>query len=429
MFKLLYKRNVSIVLFVGFLVLNLYYFTSNFFLFFLNEGNNADEYYENNLYSITTISIEKIFYSQAQPYIFISSCFNSILNTPKIATRLVSLVVCLMLIFYFLKKINSAKCDLLEKIYKSTLFVCAIFITNQMYIGTSDFLSFVFIVPAFLIILESIAFGKINLTIKQSCVVGMLFALSLATRPTAIVLIVAFYLSFILIIGLKKMFCKENYIIGISCLFFFFVINFLPIIEQNRVVLDVKEVPKETGVTWFQINYLMAKNVDSKKTSSIKWLTVQEVIDFKKANPNFVFPKNQIDLLLKEPGLYFRQMIRMFVKSSYSSYRFMYLLFPILFLSFLKKGKIKNCLILNYASEREDFQNKIVVIFYVLSILFFSFLAVKMMEYRWVIPVLILYAYFSLSYLSKFTEKARFLIYNLSFISGIVMYVMFFIKT
>lgn len=429
MFKFLFKRNVSLVFFICFLVLNLYYFANNFLLYFLNKGSNADEYYENNLYSIGTVSIEKIFYTQSQPYIFISSCFNFILKSPKIATRSVSLIVCLLLIFYFLKRINSGKCVLLEKIYKSTLFICAIFITNQMFIGTSDFLSFCFIIPAFLIVIESIEFGKINLDTKQSCIVGVLFALSIATRPTAVVLITAFYISFILIVGLKKMFCKSNYVIGITCLIFFFIINFLPIIQQNKVVLDVKEVPAATGVNWFQRNYLMAKYWDSKNTPTTQWVSTQEVIDFKKENPNFEFPKNQIDLLLKEPGLYFRQMIRMFVIALYTSYRFMYLLFPILFLSFVNKEKIKPIFTFNYGNESEIYQNKIIVIFHLLSIIMFSFLAVKLFEFRWIIPTMILYAYFSLNYLSKFTEESRFLIYNLSFISGIAMYSLFFIKT
>lgn len=427
-FDFLYRKNSSIFLFLGFIVLNLYYFINNLFFYFFNKGNNGDEYYEYNLYSIAPISLEKIFYTPSQPYIFISSCFNYVLNDPKTATRLVSLVVCLFLIFYFLKRINSIKGTLLEKAYKSTFFICAIFITNQMFIGTSDFLSFVFIIPPLLIIIESQQFGKMNLSRKQSIVIGVLFALSVTTRPTSLVLLLSFYLSFIFLAGFKTIFCKENYLIGITSLMVFLMINAMPLVEQNKIILDDKEIPEEIGVSWFQRNYLMAKYWDSNKIPHTQWISTQEVIAFKKANPNFDFPKNQIDLLLKEPGLYLRQMIRMFVKGLYTSYRFMYLLFPILFLSFLKSEKHKSIGDINNRNEKIVFQNKIVIVFYFLSIIGFSFLRVKLFEFRWIIPCMILYTYFSLCYLSKFPEKYRFLVYNVSFISGIVLYILFFIK-
>lgn len=427
--EFLYKKTVSVFLFIVFLVLNLYYFASNFFLIFLNEGSNGDEYYENNLYTISTITLEKIFYTPSQPYIFISSCVNFVLNSPKIAARLVSLVVCLLLFFYFIKKINYDKIFFLEKIYKSTLFICAVLITNQMFIGTSDFLSVVFIVIPLLMIIERIQSNKMNLSTRQSILIGVFFAFSVATRPTSMVLIGSFYLTFILMCGISAVFCKENYLIGITSLIVFLMLNFLPLMEQNKIILDVKEVPKETGVNWFQRNYLMAKYWDSDKIPHTQWISTQEVIDFKKANPNFDIPKNQIDLLIKEPGLYFRQMCRMFVKALYTSYRFMYLLFPILFLSFIKHKGYKNIKDINNDNEKIIFQNKTVIVFHLLSIIIFSFLAVKLFEFRWVIPSMILYTYFSLNYLSKFPEKYRFVVYNLSFISGIIMYILFFIKT
>ena len=80
-------------------------------------------------------------------------------------------------------------------------------------------------------------------------------------------------------------------------------------------------------------------------------------------------------------------------------------------------------------NEKIIFQNKIMVVFHMLSIIIFSFLAVKLFEFRWVIPNLILYTYFSLNYLSKFPEKYRFLVYNLNFISGIVLYILYIYKT
>ena len=426
--KFLYNKNISIILFIGFLMLNLYYFIINFSLIFLNKGCNADEYYQDNLYSLSTISFEKIFYTPSQPYILISSFVNFVLKSPKISTRLVSLLACFLLVIYLVRKINLVKATLLEKTYQSILFICAVFITNQMFKGTSDFLAFVLIIPALLIIIENISKKKLNLSVKQSVIVGVFFGISVASRPTSFVLISSFYIVLLLMLGYKNFFCKENYRIAGTSLIILFIINFLPLVEQNTIILDVKEVPKETGVNWFQRNYLMAKYWDSNKIPNSKWISTQEVIDFKKANPNFIFPKNQIDLLIKEPGLYFRQMIRMFVKALYSSYRFMYLLFPILFVSFIKNKYIVSKIYINNNNEKDIFQNKIIVIFHLLSIILFSFLAVKLFEFRWVIPSMILYTYFSLKYVSNFPIKIRFLVYNVSFISGIFMYSLYFIN-
>lgn len=428
----LFNKNLSVVLFAGFAIMNLYYFIKNFFETFFNIGSNADEYYEGNLYTISNITTDKLFYTPSQPYVFLSSLVNSIINSPKIAVRLVSLLSCLYLLFYFIKRIKintNVEKDSLEKMYKTSFIVCAIFITNQIFIGTSDFLSVVFLVFAFYFVLESISSNNMILSTKKSIIIGFLFAIAFATRPTAIVLIVSFYFSFLMVLGFKNIFLKQNYIIGLTGILVIVLINILPIIEQKKIILDIKEIPKETGVNWFQRNYLMAKFWDEGKLPNTQWIGTTDVINYKKENPDFVFPKNQIDLMIKEPGLFCRQMIRMVTKGCYSSFRYMYLFFPLLLLMFVDKKKYKH--ILN--NENKDIEksiliNKIVVITHFLSMIIFSFLAVKMLEFRWLIPTLILYVYYSIIFLPNLNYKTRFIIYNLSFFSGIVLYLMFFIK-
>ena len=100
----------------------------------------------------------------------------------------------------------------------------------------------------------------------------------------------------------------------------------------------------------------MAKYWDSNKIPHTQWISTQEVIEFKKSNPNFKFPKNQIDLLIKEPGLYIRQMVRMFITALYTSYRFMYLLFPILLLSFINNKKYDIIYTINNENKINIFQ-------------------------------------------------------------------------
>nr|WP_315217579.1 hypothetical protein [uncultured Flavobacterium sp.] len=424
------SKKASLILFTGFAILNLYYFINNFITTFFNASSNADEYYENNLYSLSSVTIDKLFYTPSQPYIFLSSLLNVIIDSPKIAVRSMSLLSCIILLFYFIKriKIKAEEDSLLENTYRISFFVCAIFITNQMFVGTSDFLSNVFLVFAFYFVLKSISSNEMRLSNKKSIIVGLFFGIAFATRPTAIVLIVSFYFSILLVLGFKNIFLKQNYIIGLAGILVFILINIIPIIEQKTVILDVKEVPKETGVTWFQRNYLMTKLWDEGKIPNTKWISTIEVINYKKENPDFVFPKNQLELLIKEPGLYFRQILRMFFKGLYSSYRFMYLLFPLLFLSFFRNNIFFNFLQTNTNEIVNDAsRTKIVVLTHLISIILFSFLAVKLLEFRWLIPSLIVYTFFSINYLSNFTRKSRFLIYNLSFLSGITMYLWFFI--
>lgn len=431
-FAFLHSKKISVVLFVGFAILNLYYFIKNFIVIFLNVGSNADEYYENNLYLTSNISIDKIFYTPSQPYIFISSLINVLIDSPKIAVRLVSLISCALLLFYFIKriKINEQveKGLLAEKIYRIAFFACAIFITNQMFIGTSDFLSVIFLVLALYYVLKSIKLGKIELSSKNSVIVGVLLGLAIATRPTAVVLIGSFYFSILVILGFQNIFIKQNYIIGFVVLLVFLMINFFPLIEQNKVILDVKEVPTETGVNWFQRNYLMAKFWDEGKIPNTQWISTNDVINYKKENPDFEFPKNQFDFMIKEPGLFCRQLSRMFIKGLYTSYRYMYLLFPLMFLSLIKSNKHLNSIkINNKETNSSESRNRILVIFHLTSIILFSFLAVKLLEFRWLIPSLVLYAFFSVNYLSNFVKEIRFLIYNVSFASGILLYLWFFV--
>lgn len=426
---IIFGKNFSIIFFIGFVIVSVYYFAANFIFFFLNKEYNADEDYQNTLYSLSNFSFHKFFYTNSQPYVFISSVVDTFVKAPKYSTRLASLLLCIGLVIYFVKKISTLQSTMLEKIYKNALLICAIFITSQMFMGTSDFLSYVLLVVPFLILLESIDSGKINLTNKKSFIIGLLLALSIATRPTAIILIALFYGSVFLILGFKSIFCKENYIIFISGLSIFFLMNFLPIVQQHRVVLDVKEVPKETGVTWFQRNYLMAKFWDSKQIPKTQWVSTQDVIKYKKENPNFVFPKNQIDLLIKEPGLYFRQMLRMVGTATYTSFRFMCLLFPLLLVCFLKSKRFKTVRTINDTNPKDVVKNKIIIGFYFISIVVFSFIAVKMFEFRWIVPIMILYVYYAIVYLSRFPEKFRFMIYTLSFLSGIILYSISFIKT
>jgi len=411
------------VLFLIFALFNAVYFINNFFLFFLNKNDNADEYYHKNVYNLVDLSLEKLFCSPSQPYIFLASLFNVVVNNPKIATRLVSLVFSTLLILFLFKKGNKVKTTNREKLVKATLLLCAIYITNQHYIGTSDFLSYYFIVIALYLMLKGEHWQNLQFSNKKACLIGLLLALTIATRPTAIILIGCFYLALVIVIGFKPVFSKSNIIIGSSAAFFILVINAYPLFHQNTLVFDVKEIPKETGVTWFQRNYLMAKNWDSHKTPNTKWVSIQEVIDFKKQNPNFVFPKNQLELAIREPGMYARQMARMCGKALYSSFRFMYFLFPLLcFAFFIQKSRFKSI------NKSVVDQSKVIVLFHGISIIVFSFIAVKLFEFRWVIPILILYVFYALKFLSFFPKNIRTLIYNLCFLCGIVLYAFFFYK-
>lgn len=420
------------LLFLGFVTVNVIYFYNNFLSYFYNKGANADESYWHTLYDLKTVSVDQISSAQSQPFIFVSSIVNFFLNDPKMATRWISLVLAFGLLYFLFKKFKFGNINFLEKIIISTFMFCTLFITSQMYNGTPDFLSVVLMVPILMFIIkyQNIQLQKVH--IYPIIFIGFISGLAVSTRPTVIVIFLAFVLSLLLVYKKHFFTNKTKFIIGLIAIGVFALINFKPIINQHTVVLDVKEIPKEMGTSWFEMNYLMAKKRDQNEIPNSKWLSAQDVIEYKRANPKAFIPKNQFDLLVNCPGLYFRQMMRMFIKAMYTNFRFNYFLFPLLLsVFFLENKKIRKKINKFLESEIEDteiLKFKTLILTHILSILIFSFLAVKMFEARWVIATLIIFAFYALEYLLKFKKNFRFFVYNCCFITGIILYLVTFYK-
>jgi hypothetical protein len=421
------SRLITYFLFFCFLILNIKYFVGCFFSVFLNPIGNADEYYKNILYDFSTLSFQKFSSVPSQPFIFLASFINLFLHNGQMATRVVSFILSLIFLYYLYKKVIKTKLNNFEKTIQFVFLCCMVFITSQCFSGTSDFLALVLMVIVlenFLLIFEQDS----KYSFFKNIFTGFLLGIAICVRPTTLVILVCFVFCLLFFYRIQFLKNKSIYIIGLTSSLIIILINLYPIVNQHRLVLDIKEIPKNTGTSWFEMNYLMAKKWDTNEIPRTKWLSHLDVIKYKKENPKAFIPKSYLDLVTHEPKLYTKQMARMFIMANYTNLRFMYLLFPLLFIVFITT---------NYnASERlrmlfleEKFpiiskSYKIVLVTHILSIIVFSFLAIKLFEPRWVMPTMILYLFYSLQFLCFFKKKVRYFVYNFSFILGIL----FFIK-
>ena len=421
------NKVVSLVLFSLFLVLNLKYIVECFFTVFLNSGFNADEYYMKILYSISDFSFERFSSTPSQPYVFLSSVVNFFLDDNKMATRFVSLFSCFVLLVYLFRKTNLTNVSTLEKIFQFVFLFCLTLIGSQCFVGTSDFFQWVLIIISFQIILKTFDLNNKS-SLFQILTGGMLLGLAICVRPTTLVILFTFIISLILFYKGHFFRNKSIYLMGIVSIVVVCLVNLYPLTTQQQLVLDAKEIPKSTGTSWFEMNYLMAKKWDANEIPRTQWLSHLDVIKFKKENPEAFIPKNYLDLLVHEPKLYSKQMIRMFAMANYSNFRYMFLFFPLLFLIFINRNTIIFKQRIQQFLEDDrliDFKNhKVILLTHFLSIISFSFLAIKLFETRWVFPTMILCLVYSLQYLNYFKKEVRFLVYNISFILGIL----FFIK-
>jgi hypothetical protein len=63
---------------------------------------------------------------------------------------------------------------------------------------------------------------------------------------------------------------------------------------------------------------------------------------------------------------------------------------------------------------------------FITSLLCFSFLAVKLLEFRWLIPIFMALSIYSITYLRFFSEHYQRLLFELSFLLSIILYARFF---
>lgn len=425
-FDFFIKKKVAFFLGTLFLFFNLQYFYKNFYEVFLNGGFNADEYYMKILYGISDFSLEKFSSTPSQPYVLLSSIANLFLQDNKMSTRFVSLFFCFFFLVYLFRIIQLTKVSKFEKTFQYVFLFCLTLISSQCFVGTSDFLQWVLIIFSFQIILKTFEAGKSNF--YEALKGGVLLGLAICVRPTTLVILFSFVLSLILFYKSSFFRNRSIYLTGIVSIIVVGVINFYPLVTEQKLVLDVKEIPKSIGASWFEMNYLMAKKWDANEIPRTQWLSHLDVVRFKKENPTAFIPKNYLDLLIHEPKFYSKQMIRMFAMANYSNFRYMFLFFPLLFVIFVDRKSMFFKRNINQFLEDEtytDFRNhKVILLTHFLSIISFSFLAIKLFETRWVFPTMILYLIYSLQFLNYFKKEVRVLVYNLSFILGIL----FFLK-
>lgn len=399
-------------------VLQYYFFRS-----FTNPGSNADE----NGYLYLINNIDKFDLSNfsglnSQPFAFVCYLVNQVFDNAKFTIRFVSLISSFFILgfiyFYYRKNKFSAFAQnnkLLDKLILFNVFFAVLYIFEQQFTGIPDGFSVAFGLPAFILLTEVLLNNKKHNVI----LIGFLFAISFTTRPTFIIVLFSFLIALLLFYP-KKILSKKLIFVGMFFVLITLIINFNPLINKGKIILDVKEVPSETGTSWFEMNYLMAKKWDAGEIPNTKWLSHLDVIKFKKDNPNFIFPKNHVEILVNDTGLYFRQMVRMMLISLYSSFRYLYFLFPfLLFYYFIKDSKEE-------VSETKKVY--FVVSFYFIALLIFMASAFKMMEFRWMEISTLFFAFYAMHFTKSLESDKRILLFNLVFLSGIGFFILKMLK-
>ena len=150
-----------ISVFLIFILFNLFFIGKGFFGKFLNINCNADEYYHNNLYDISNFSLEQFSKTPSQVYVLMSSIINSLIDKPVMATRWVSLVVFFVLLFYIFKKIDKIATGY-ENIIGKLFLSFVILITQQCFIGTSDFMAQAIFVYFYIELIEGLETKQIG---------------------------------------------------------------------------------------------------------------------------------------------------------------------------------------------------------------------------------------------------------------------------
>lgn len=424
--KLIQNNKLQFSIFISFLFFSSIASFVIFKKYFLNPGCNADEYYLHNIYDIKNVTIETITFVPSQLYVFLASLINFFLCNPKMATRLVSFLALFSILSYFLFKIRKLNVRNDIKVHFFLILFFVLNITRQPFIGTSDFLAYFFYI-IFIIELNEIFFQEMPLTGKKIFWISLFLAMSIVTRPTVLVILVVYLFCLLCFFRTKIFNFKLVFLLPIFSLLFIGLFNFGPLINNRSLVLDIKEVPKEIGTSWLERNYLMAKFWDEGKIPQTKWLSSDEVLEYKRQNPSAYIPKSNLDLLINEPKLYVKQMIRMFISANYTMILYINIFYLIAIYIVFKKYNQKQSFF-NFNNSFVLIDEKLIrftLLLFCLSVLFFSFLAIKLFEFRWVIPVMIVMVWNVLISLTKLKVSmikiiltAFYLLYTISILKG-----------
>lgn len=399
------NKNFNLLVFLIFVLVSFLASFNIFKKFFLNKGFNGDEYYLDNVYQLSKVNFEIITSIPSQFYLFLASILNVFIDNPKTSTRTVSFLVLFLVLGYFIIKLKKLKIEIFFKVQFFFIILFVVVFTRQCFIGTSDFLAIFFLI-VFIIEVNEVLFQNNSLTSKKIFLLSLFLALSIVTRPTVLVILLVYSITILFFFNKALLNFKALFLIPLISIFFIVFFNYGALKNHGKIILDFKEVPKDAGTNWLERNYLMAKFWDEGKIPNSQWLSSKDVVQYKKQNPNAFIPKSNLDLLFNEPKLYLKQMVRMFVSANYTMFVYLNIFYLLaVLLVILKNKRFKSFFINSVSIEQESINSlKLILIVFYISVLLFSFLAIKLFEFRWVIPILIVTTWYVLNLLTK-TKK------------------------
>jgi len=359
-------------------------------LFFRDVFNGDESEYHEAIEN--SASLYELLFSGSLPYLVPSYIFHKLFDV-TFPNRYISLLSFVFISIYVFRNIRLYIRGH-RLVFFGLIFVFVLISLRQMFIGTSDFLATV------LCFIGLVEFDKIKfMMIKTKNYIyglmssGLFLGLSVMTRPTVIICIIIFIITYN-ILQKQYSFIKTSLFVTIFTLLVVFTLSIPNISVGNGVKLDIKNIPSNVSTSWFEMNYLMAVHWNDGTLSRDKWYSAEDVVQFKKENTDFYFPSNHFDILLNNPTLYFKVLPIELARGLYSVILYSAgLIFCYFSISY---GRFKSLVDAKMAKE------SVYLIFScIVLILIFSFLSVKLFEFRWIHVFYLLLLYKVIIYILK----------------------------
>ena len=318
-------------------------------------------------------------------YLVISYFLNIVIDSPLFSLKITSLItgisMFLFLYFFNLKFLKIAKP------LKQPLFLWLIYlfvIQTTFFAGINDILLDLFGTLLFISF-----FIRIKSNTLKVVLFGLFIALALATRKMAIIYSFSFFSMFVLFAIIDKgheiFNFKNGIIIFISFGCFFTLLNFYPLIKNNKFSFDDKVLKGE--VNWAQWDYHNALLIDQGKQNRFTHVNIEETKKYMEEHGKNSLPSTFLEMVYFDPLFTFKEFfIDLLIGLKYIFRQTGLLVIAFSFFLFFRLRRM----VLFKTASPVDF----IYVFSIFYVLLISFIVIANIQARWFMffmPVTILF--------------------------------------
>lgn len=276
---------------------------------FLSKNFHGDEikYFNDLEKAVNQGIVSVILDGTSVPFLILSKIINNFIGNPLFALRLSSFIASLLILFTlilfnkFYLKLNKW---IFFSIFLSIIYV--FLIQSYWLIGINDnLLAFfgilIFITPYFF-----------NKKLVSYLLVGLFWALAIATRKMALTYFTIYIISF-LILAIRDKSCNNFFqlrklpIILTSFIIFFLSLNIISLKEKGSFSFDDKIL--KGSINWAQWDYHNAILIDKNQQDRFQHININETADYLKTNGEDSLPSNFVEMVFFDPILTFKEFI------------------------------------------------------------------------------------------------------------------------